>query len=322
MHSRARKALGLCAPVFSFLLIAGCDRKTPVEPETADTSYNLELRYYGATPAANVQAAFELARSRIQAMIAAGLPPSQLNNLNLADANTCGVPVTLNETVDDLVIYVTVKTIDGVGRVAASSGPCVVRSTGKLPVIGRMEMDVDDVNQLANTGRLNAVVLHEMLHVIGFGTIWDQVTPSRVPPANSTDPRFSGPQAIQGCNEAGGTTICSAGVPIEDCVGVAGCGVGTRDSHWRETTFRSELMTGFIEASNIPMPLSAMSIRSLEDLGYSVSVTGAEGYKIPGTAIRFSDESSEVVVPWEVTHRPLWEVSTDGRIVKTRNREN
>lgn len=314
MYAGARSALGLIAPLVIAALASGCSKKkNPVEP-APDTAYNIEIRYYGPEPSPQVRAAFETARLRVQSMVTADLPATLINNVNLTSNETCGVPVTLNETVDDLVIFATVKTIDGVGKVQASSGPCLVRSTGKLPVVGRMEMDVDDLNQLANTGRLDPVVLHEMLHVLGFGTIWDQVSPIRLSGAGGGDPRFTGPLAIQACSEAGGSSICAGGVPVENCVGISGCGEGTRDSHWREPVFRAELMTGYVEAQNVAMPLSAMTIQSMGDLGYSVTVASADAYKIPGTAVRLPDESPESHVPWEQTRRPALQISADGQV--------
>lgn len=300
---------------------AACGGKDSSGPgPTPDTTFKVEIRFYGPTPSAQVQAAFEAARTRIEAIIAADLPATNLNNINLTDANTCGVPgVTVNEVVDDIVIYATVKTIDGVGKVQASSGPCLVRSTSQLPALGKMEMDVDDLNQLASSGRLNAVVLHEMLHVLGFGTIWDKVTPVRLTGAGGNDPKFTGSLAIQSCVDAGGSSICAGGVPVEGCVGIAGCGEGTRDSHWRETVFRAEIMTGFVESANIPMPVSAMTIQSLGDLGYSVTTSTADAYKIPGTAVRMpDDEAAEPPPVWEVTRRPSFEVTPDGALRQRR----
>jgi hypothetical protein len=101
-------------------------------------------------------------------------------------------------------------------------------------------------------------------------------------------------------------------VPVENCTGINNCGSGTRDSHWRELTFRTELMTGFIENSTTAMPLSAMTIQSLADLGYSVSTASADAYKIPGTAIMLPDSSSEQHEPWEITRRPSLQISSDG----------
>lgn len=320
--SRKRNAAALAAATFIVLLSAGCGSKHPSGTETTpDTTYNVEVRFYGPPPSDQVRAAFEAARGRIQAMVTADLAATNVNNVNLAPDSVCGVPsTTVSEVIDDIVIYATVKTIDGLGKVQASSGPCLVRSSNKLPVVGRMEMDVDDLNQLASTGRLNAVVLHEMFHVLGFGTIWDQVATPRLTGAGGADPRFTGPLATQACVSAGGSSICSGGVPVENCVGISGsnCGTGTRDAHWRETTFRTELMTGFVEASNVFMPLSAMTVQSMADLGYTVTTSAADPYQIPGTAIMLPDEGAETRVPWEETRRAAFEVTADGRISRRR----
>lgn len=313
------------APAFFALVVVGlvavaCGKKDSTGPDAVDGTYSIDVRYYGTGPSPAIRSSLDNAVQRLQAMITADVPRSRLNNLNLAPDSVCGVPVTINETVDDIVIFVTVKTIDGVGKTQASSGPCLVRSQGKLPVVGKMELDVDDLNQLAVTGRLDPVLVHEMLHVLGFGTIWDQVEPVRITGANGLDPRFTGPLAIQACMGAGGTTICAGGVPLENCVGIPGCGTGTRDSHWREPIFRSELMTGFIEAQNVPMPLSLMSVQSMADLGYSVNTAVADPYKIPGTALRApSTESSAEEFPvWERMRYPGLEISESGELSRYR----
>jgi hypothetical protein len=71
-------------------------------------------------------------------------------------------------------------------------------------------------------------------------------------------------------------------VPVEGCSTTgtpAGCGEGTRDSHWTETIFDTELMTGWID-SGASHPLSATTIASLGDLGYTVDLTQADDFTI------------------------------------------
>ena len=68
----------------------------------------------------------------------------------------------------------------------------------------------------------------------------------------------------------------AAYVPLET-VG----GAGTVNVHWRETTFNTELMTGYAESNN-NMPLSSLSVAALADLGYQVNYSAAESYTIPG----------------------------------------
>ena len=60
-------------------------------------------------------------------------------------------------------------------------------------------------------------------------------------------------------------------------------GGGTRDSHWRETVFQQELMTGWVGEK--PNPMSRLTIASLKDIGYVVDLTKAETYKLPDLAM-------------------------------------
>jgi hypothetical protein len=63
-------------------------------------------------------------------------------------------------------------------------------------------------------------------------------------------------------------------VPVENTGGL-----GTRNGHWRETTFGNELMTGFLNSGK--NPLSRLTIASLRDLGYIVNLSVADPYKRP-----------------------------------------
>lgn len=278
--------------------------KGPVAPvEEQDTAYNIEIRYFGEPVSDNVRTAFSLAADRIQRIITAGVAPVQLTNYDISADTVCGVPNTkLTERVDDLIIYATVKQIDGAFDIQATSGPCLIRNMSKLPVVGSMVMDRDDLNRLTNNGQLNAVVLHEMLHVVGFGTIWDSATKKLLTGEGGQDPRFIGEGAKQGCTATLKFTDCGNGVPVESCAGISQCGTGTRDSHWRESTFGNELMTGFLNP--LPMPLSAMSIRSLGDLGYTVNVGLADPYPSSISAIRAADSAPTEMIAWERTRRP------------------
>ena len=53
-------------------------------------------------------------------------------------------------------------------------------------------------------------------------------------------------------------------------------GPGTRDGHWRENVLHRELMTGYVEAGGVPMPLSALTVGSLLDLGYIVDFSQSD----------------------------------------------
>jgi hypothetical protein len=121
--------------------------------------------------------------------------------------------------------------------------------------------------------------MHEMGHVLGFGTIWKNFEPPMITGSGGADPFFRGTQAKDYFARAGGVT--SNGVPLENCAaGVpTDCGQGTRDSHWREALFQYELMTGYISSGTTS--LSAVTIASFADLGYAVNIAAADAYQIP-----------------------------------------
>jgi hypothetical protein len=68
----------------------------------------------------------------------------------------------------------------------------------------------------------------------------------------------------------------AAGIPVENQGGQ-----GTAGVHWREGMFKTELMTGYAEAAGVPMPISRMTVGSLQDLGYTVNYAQADPYTLP-----------------------------------------
>jgi len=284
---------------------------------TVSTQYSLEVRYFGTQPSSEMRAAFDNAAARIRGIVTGTLGFVPFNNVSL---NDCGVPipVTLNETIKDLVIYAQVKTIDGVGKLQARAGPCFIRSVSRLTVIGTMEIDADDLNSLIMTGRLESVVLHEMLHAVGIGTLWTEKTPSLLQGAGTLDPRFLGSLGTNACEQSGGTGACAGGVAVENCIGIDGCGAGTQDSHWRELTFVTELMTGYIEQQGVFMSLSNISVQSLADLGYIVNSLSADAFVVPNSGLRQSIRSAITsgISHWDKVVGPVAEISAGGRITR------
>ncbi len=238
------------------------------------SSYDIELRFL-TTPTAAQQTAFDNAAARWEQLVFGDLP--DVLAILAADACTTGQPA-LNETIDDLVIFVTLEPIDGPGGILGSAGPCVVRTVGNLSSIGAMRFDTDDLATLETNGTLGDVILHEMGHVLGLGTLWSLFgflqNPS-LPSSPGVDTHFDGPKAIEAFDALGGTSYTGgAKVPVENSMG----GEGTRDGHWRESVFDEELMTGFISAPGTANPLSRLTVASLWDLGYAVNLDGSDAY--------------------------------------------
>lgn len=245
------------------------------------TAFQVDVRYVGTPPSAEVQLAFTNAANRIRTMIVGDQPDIVLSNFSVSTGCVSPQQAPLNEVLDDIIIFASIVAIDGPGQVLGSAGPCNTRSSNGIPAIGAMRFDEADLANLAAAGRLENVILHEMLHVIGVGTIW--ASRGLLVEPQSETVRFAGELARVACvNDNGGATPCDTAVPVENCLDLAigqTCGAGTQDSHWKESIFRTELMTGYLSSGINQM--SAMSIQSLADLGYVVNVSAADAYTVP-----------------------------------------
>ena len=179
------------------------------------------------------RAAFPDRRGAVGQVIRGGLSDQ---TFSMAAGDCASRAPAFSGTVDDLLIDAIVTPIDGPGGVLGSAGPCLVRTSDGLSVYGVMEFDSADVALLEADGSFGAVVLHEMGHVIGFGTLWDS---SLLSGAGTSNPTFSGAAARGAWQALGGV----GAVPVENLGGI-----GTADAHWRESTFGTELMTGYLGA--------------------------------------------------------------------------
>ena len=237
-----------------------------VSAGSAET-FDILLRPVGALDPP-VQSTFDAAVARWEQILVRGVP-DLVANLPGGACLAGSAPIA---TVDDLVIDVQVTALDGPGGVLGSAGPCFTSGADGLPRVGLMQFDSADVAGLLSAGQLDEVILHEMAHVLGFGTIW-QIPAGLVSGFAGSDPRFLGPRSVAAWSTMGR----SGSVPVE-----ADGGAGTAYSHWDETTMAKELMTGWLNSG--VNPLSALSIASLADLGYRVDLAPAEPYSPPSLA--------------------------------------
>ena len=261
LSGKANPATSL--PLEPSLRIAGA-----AGPSASATDFQITLRYVNpATP--DQQAAFETARAKWEDVITGDVP----DVTGTIPANRCGnsfptPPWTAG--IDDILIEVLLQPIDGPGSILGAAGPCLVRSVDALSVYGIMFFDTADLAFLQQEGILDEVIIHEMGHVLGIGTLWD--FGRDLLQGTAADPRFVGPRAVAAYSEIGGRGIS---IPVED-----GGGAGTRFSHWDEETFGPELMTGFIGTGR--SPLSLMTVESMADMGYVVDPGAAERFRVTG----------------------------------------
>ncbi|MCB1133729.1 MAG: peptidase [Verrucomicrobiae bacterium] len=199
------------------------------------------------------------------------------------------------EEAHSLTINVTLPEIDGVGQVLGSAGPNTVKYYDDNPLgaptvamwytlSGSMQFDSADVDAMIANNSFYGVVLHEMAHVIGIGTLWEfnTVNGYGVNLYTSGSGQYLGANALA----AWQTEFGQAGatyVPVE-----LGGGTGTANGHWNEVDFQAgltgitssitnmdfayELMTGW---TNGTFFLSEVTLGGLDDLGYIVDYSKA-----------------------------------------------
>jgi hypothetical protein len=226
--------------------------------------FNITLKF--VTPVSNRQLqVFDEAAARWERIIIGDVPsitgtiPSAFIGLP---------PVANNETIDDIVIEVAIAPIDGPGKILGQAGPVYVRNVDNLPLSGVMFFDIDDLNLLEEFDLFDDVIVHEMGHVLGVGTLWD-FRRSLLKFNSNGAPYFGGKLANILWKAEGGRAY----LPIEDLGGS-----GTALSHWKESILGNELMTGYIDLGK--NPLSRITSSSVRDLGYLAIPTG-EKYDLP-----------------------------------------
>lgn len=281
--------------------------------ENVGSGFSLEVVWLGTQPSGGTLASFDAAITTVRTTITGALQsvaiPATFTNLSQCGLN--GHPDIVRSNIAGLRVYLIVQAIDGPGATLGQAGPCLVR-LNDIPALGYLRLDEADVANLQATGRLSRVVLHEMMHVLGFGTVWyDNLVDTLATPA---DTRYSGPLARTACVAVhGGATPCATSIPIHSADGA-----GSRFSHWRESVFQAELMTPFLGTGSTP--LSEMSIRALGDIGYQVSVEAADPYTVPPPVSVLRDGEAPLGILLPEPAQPRWKLDGAGRLTPYRPR--
>lgn len=254
-------------------------------------AFTIDLRFLSIPPA-NIRDAFVEAALRWMEVITGDLP-DRLVSLQARSCVLDNSPA-FSELVDDIVIFADFPTIDGPGNILGQANFCDFRPGSRLPSAGGMQFDIADALALESTGRFKDVAIHEMGHVLGLSKFnWGPL--GLVSGLGGTDPFYTGPAGSAGWSTL---NIFYSGqpVPIEN-----EHGEGTRDSHWRESVLNTEIMTGFIEAEGIPMPLTRLTIGALGDAGYHVDLAKADVFvaTLRGALLNFGPKErlGETIVP-------------------------
>lgn len=289
----------------------------------AAAAFDIDLAFFDAEFSASQLAAFEQAVDVWEAIVVGDLQDVSVDfgpgDPALGGDFACGQgEPAFAGTIDDLRVYVTSGRLSpGVLGVA---GPCRSRVSGQDPgtnLVGFMEFSIDFVGQLEADGQLVETIVHELGHVLGFGTNWEYAPyfdllayePDTAcgTGAFSVPPTYTGPFARTAYERLGGRSD----VPVEE-----GGGAGTRCGHWDEDVFGNELMTGFLNGGT-ENPLSELTAAALLDLGLDVDLSASEPYTPPtGLALRGAGLD---LAQREVLLRPIGTVdATTGRVGTTR----
>lgn len=166
---------------------------------------------------------------------------------------------------DGLVISANGVAIDGAGGILGQAGPTTVWDAANgytYALSGLMQFDTADLTAMENAGTLFDVILHEMAHVIGFGTLWGALYNDLL----NAQGNYIGEFALDAYRfEMGDNSLDS--IPVEQ-----GGGAGTAGAHWDETDGGgdTELMSGWLDS---PATLSLTTVLAFADLGYVVDLS-------------------------------------------------
>jgi Leishmanolysin/SdrD B-like domain len=249
------------------VLQTGFGQTFPGRDGARGSNFNIDVVFPDDSLTDTQKAVFERAARRWEQLIIGDLPDF--------------TSIAAGRVVDDLAIEARLLNIDGPGNILGQATFTEVRpdAQGGLPTFGFMEFDVADYPpSSANSDDFYSTVLHEMAHVLGLGTLWDDR--NLLTGAQTTTPTFVGTQAVTEYNRIFG--LNASGVPVE-----AGGGPGTRNSHWSKEVFGPELMTGFSSPGLVI--ISTVTVGSLADLGYVVNLSLSDTFtpSLAGASVPF-----------------------------------
>ncbi|WP_170815628.1 leishmanolysin-related zinc metalloendopeptidase [Ruegeria sp. HKCCA6837] len=222
--------------------------------------YNIEVQFVGDWPD-HLKAVFIASADYLASLIAEDLEDAVDGNGNVYD---------------DLVITADLDAIDGVGGVLGQAGPTGLRSDTGLPAVGEMTFDEADAQAYYDAGQFDDIVLHEMMHVMGVGTLWDYygLVTTVVDDNNTKRPNDDTVTSLYTGDAANSEFNVNYLAEDDFLLVETDGGTGTAGGHWDEETYYDELMTGYIGyladdgTYDDTSYLSDWSVASLEDLGY------------------------------------------------------
>jgi hypothetical protein len=234
------------------------------------SQFPIEVRYVpGGMPSPALQAVINAAVARVRKLFVYSVPTLTVSRA----AGSCGATSpAVNEVISGVMILADVRPVDGLGGNLGSAGWCTRRLSPLVTALGMMTLDADDLAN--NLEQAYETVIHEILHVMGFGGFWD--SQGLVWGSLTTDPWFNGLWTRAAFNAMGGASYMGNKVPIEN-IG----GAGTRLAHWRSSVMYNEMMTGY--ACRPGASLSYITVSSFTDMNISVALYGDDDFTFTGS---------------------------------------
>ena len=217
--------------------------------------------------------------------------------------STESIAIPAGGRIDDLRIYVTVHETYTYG-VAATASPNLVRETG-LPVVGVVTFDPQYLSTTSLL-QLMAVTIHEIGHVLGIGSLWDDLLQG----TRGAYTHFKGPLAIRAFDDAGGRNYAGEKVPVDP-----------DGSHWRLDIFQNEVLS-YSGTWGEFWSLSAITVQALADLGWVVDVTQADPLILHPPFESAAKVSAEPKLSCGAGQQqePIYVVDEQGNIIRTLHR--
>ena len=291
---------GLCAPTANAFTVWLNDIGSWSGPRCP---FDLDM-WFTSSVSSTVRSHLEAAR----AAWAGVLRDTELSDITFNREIECGGLRAYVGTVDDHLYWVHVDSIDGRGGTLAYAGYCRYRTSDDSPIVSRAVFDEDDIDRMLDHDALVPVGFHELAHALGFlGYHWDKFDLLE----EGSDAHFTGRLAIQAFDDAGGDDYDGNKVPIQL----------EFHNHWRESVFRDEMMSPFINLRDDDAPVSAITLQSMAAIGYEVDVSLADDYELadpslPPPAKPGEEDPAVFDLGHDVEWGPLTEVDNDGRVIR------
>ncbi|GGQ93021.1 excalibur calcium-binding domain-containing protein [Deinococcus ruber] len=256
--------------------------------QAASAPFTIETRLLGKPLTSQQQATIREAAARVSQLVASPFAPVTLN----LPADSCddGLP-RLKEKVQHFFVFVVVKSLGP--DIYGNSAPCDLHDGSYLPIYGVIDLNSDGLDELSHADLLDTMI-HEMLHALGVGTLWEP--DERVSLSGDSDDKrlarkvagqwtYTGEHALAAYRALGGQ---GKAIPLDPDAG-----------HWAGGTVCSEILSGAAgDYTGRVNPVSRITLGALEDLGYKVNAGAADRYTLtPGRCPVQTDDAAGQPTP-------------------------